>query len=328
MIAQITQNIRAYWVATASLLIAPTLAMAAPTCPTHAQPAGVARLADVMATGRFIAYVPSELRVIDGRTTPVNDASIEADLKVLRARFDGLITYSAHSGTERVPDVAAKLGYRAVIMGIYDINNKTERANVIAAAKRTSVVAGVSVGNETVYGKRHSFDELARAMTELRTAAPEVAIATTEPFHLLLEPAAVLALRQSDVVLANVHPVFEPWWRNAPDFNAAEFVVNVAGKLTDAYCGPVLVKETGVPTAPADKGFTPARQASFYAELQKQFPPTKTKAFAFFSSFDAPWRVNDTHPVPGYHPEEAHWGLYDDKRNAKPVVNNVPPLKR
>ncbi|MBL8642391.1 MAG: hypothetical protein JNK21_00545 [Rhodospirillaceae bacterium] len=281
-----------------------------------------------MATGRFIAYVPSELKVIDGKTTPVSEASLEADLKLLRPRFDGVITYSAHSGVERVPDVAARLGFRAVIMGMYDINNTAERANVIAAAKRTPVAAGVSVGNETVYGKRHSFDDLARAMQEMRTAAPTLAVATTEPFHLLVEPAAIPALRQSDMLMANVHPVFEPWFRAAPDFNAAEFVVNVAGDLSKAYCGPVLVKETGVPTAPVDKGFTPTRQASFYTELQKQFPPSRVKAFAFFSGFDAPWRVNDVHPVPGYHPEEAYWGLYDEKRNAKPVVKEIPALKR
>ena len=117
-------------------VLVPVAALSAPVCPST-QPAGVARITDVMATGRFVAYVPSELRVIDGKTTPASDASLEADLNVLRSRFDGIITYSAHSGTERVPDVAAKLGFRAVIMGIWDINNQTERANVIAAAKRT-----------------------------------------------------------------------------------------------------------------------------------------------------------------------------------------------
>ncbi|MBL8628786.1 MAG: hypothetical protein JNM81_04100 [Rhodospirillaceae bacterium] len=312
----------------AIVALLPFAAFAAPICPTHPVPAGLARIQDVMGAGRFIAYVPTALRVIDGKTSPVTEADLEADLKVLRPRFDGLITYSAHSGNERVADVAARLGFRAVIMGIYDIGNKTERANVAAAAKRTPIVSGVSVGNEVVYGQRGTFQDLARAMEELRKAAPGLAIATTEPFHLLVTPAAAPALLQSDIVLANVHPVFEPWFRAAPDFNGAEFVVNVAGDVAKTYCGPVLVKETGVPTAPTDKGFTPARQASFYKELQKQFIPSRTRAFAFFSAFDAPWRVNDAHPVPGYHPEEAYWGLYDEKRNAKPVVATIPELKR
>jgi exo-beta-1,3-glucanase (GH17 family) len=309
-------------------VVVPATVLAAPPCPQHAPPAGLKRIQDVMEAGRFVAYVPSELRVVDGKTTPVSDASLEADLKILRTRFDGLITYSAHSGVERVPDVAAKLGFRAVIMGMYDIADKTERTNVVAAAKRTPIMAGVSVGNETVYGKRHTFTELAAAIRDLRKDIPGVAVTTTEPFHLLVDPAAQSALRDMDVLLANVHPVFEPWFKAAPDFNGAEFVVNIANDLAKVYCGPVLVKETGVPTAPADKGFTPVRQASFYKELQKQFAPGRTNAFAFFSAFDAPWRVHDSHPVPGYHPEEAHWGLYDERRKAKPVVAEIPALKR
>ena len=104
-------------------------------------------------------------------------------------------------------------------------------------------------------------------------------------------------------------------------------MVKVTANLSEVYCGPILVKETGVPTAPSDQGYTLLRQASFYRELQKQFPPTPTKAFAFFSAFDAPWRVYDAHPVPGFHPEEAHWGLYDETRKAKPVVGEIPVLQ-
>ncbi|MDX2145112.1 MAG: hypothetical protein SFV19_17285 [Rhodospirillaceae bacterium] len=281
-----------------------------------------------MATGRFIGYSPTSLKVINGQPTRADEASIAEDLKVLRARFDGLITYASLNGAERIPDIAATLGYRAVIMGVYDPADATERAHVAAAARRQpNIVAGVSLGNETVYGGRGTFADLATAMDTMRQLAPNLAIATTEPFHLLLRPDAATVLRTSDILLANVHPVFEPWFNGAPDANAAEFVVNVARDLSHMYCGPILVKETGVPTAPADAGFTPARQAGFYRALLKQFPPDAMRAFAYFSAFDAPWRVNDVHPVPGHHPEEAHWGLYDEVRNPKPVVGEIPALK-
>lgn len=296
-------------------------------CPDHAPPAGLARITEVMATGRFVAYVPTSMQVINGVSSQADQASILEDLRVLRPRFDGLITYRSMSGEEFIPVAAAQLGYRAVIMGVWDPANTTEIANVLAAAQRQpGLVVGVSLGNETVFGKRRSFDQLAGAMTAFRKQAPGLAIATTEPFYLLLEPAAAAALRQSDILLANVHPVFEPWFRNAPDFNAAEFVTNVTAQLGEVYCGPILVKETGVPTAPTDKGFTPERQASFYQALKKQFLPGARRAFAYFSAFDAPWRAYDAHPVPGEHPEEAHWGLYDELRQPKPVVGEIPLL--
>jgi exo-beta-1,3-glucanase (GH17 family) len=301
-------------------------AVAAPVCPDRPAPMGLARLQDVMATGRFVAYQPTGLQVFDGRPTHADEAGIAEDLKMLRPRFDGLITYSALNGAERVPDVAAKLGFRAVIVGVWDIHDVAERANAVDLARRQPIVAGVSLGNEIVFGRRGSFADLAAAMHEFRVHAPHVAVSTTEPFHLLLEPAAVPALRAADVVLANVHPAFEPWFAAAPAANAAEFVVRVTDRLAAAYCGPVLVKETGAPSAPVEKGFTPERQAAIYVELQKRFAPSLTRAFAFFSAFDAPWRAFDAHPVPGPHPEEAHWGLYDAQRRPKPAVAEIAPL--
>jgi hypothetical protein len=88
----------------------------------------------------------------------------------------------------------------------------------------------------------------------------------------------------------------------------------------------VLIKETGIPTAPAENGFSAARQASFYKELQLRLPPTRALAFAYFSAFDAAWRVTDWHPTAGFHPEEAHYGLYFENRKPKPVVSVIPKL--
>lgn len=280
-----------------------------------------------MLRGRFVAYVPTAFKVIDGRVRQADEASIVADLQVLRPRFDGVITYSSVDGVERVADAAARLGFRAVIMGLLDPGNAAEWANLIAAAKRhPALVAGVSVGNELAFGKRGDAASIAKAIAELRREAPTLAVATTEPFHLFLEPAWQEPLRELDFLLANVHPVFEPWFQNARDDDAAQYVVNVAGLLAAQYCGPILVKETGVPTAPSERGFTVERQASFYRVLQTKFANTATRAFAYFAAFDAPWREFDVHPVPGPHPEEAHWGLYDEARNPKPVVAEIPLL--
>ncbi len=290
--------------------------------------AAMARLASVMATGRFVAYQPTSLQAIGGQITQAEPSSIRADLKVLRTRFDGLITYTAIHGAEAIPGIAASLGYRAVIVGIWDPFDESEITAALEAAKRyPQLVSGVSLGNEVVFAKRHGFPELTAAAVLLHRRAPQLPISSTEPFHLLYDDSAVPLLDQLDFLLVNVHPIFQPWFRDAPDSNAAQFVVNVVSKLTEHYCGPILVKETGVPTAPASSGFTEERQASFFLELRQAFPPTRRRAFAYFAAFDAPWRAADAQPVPGEHPEEAHWGLYDGKRNPKPVEARIPLLK-
>ena len=289
--------------------------------------ASLGRLQQAMAHGRFVAYQPTALRIVDGNATEADAASIAADLTVLRSRFDGLITYGALHGAERIPDVASRLGFRAVIVGVWDVTDDEEIGNALAAWQRhPQLVVGVSLGNEVVFGKRGDFPSLATRIDAVRQRAPGLPLTTTEPFHLFLDSVAAPVLARIDMLLANVHPVFEPWFVSAPDANAAQFVVNVVDLLANVYCGPILVKETGVPTAPEAAGYSPLRQASFYRNLGERFAPTSLRAFAYFSAFDAPWRVADAHPVPGYHPEEAHWGLYDENRKPKPVVATIPLL--
>ncbi len=71
------------------------------------------RIENVMRTGRFVAYDPTSLQFVNGRATRADETSMLEDLKVLRPRFDGLITYTSANGADKVADVAAKLGYRA-----------------------------------------------------------------------------------------------------------------------------------------------------------------------------------------------------------------------
>jgi exo-beta-1,3-glucanase (GH17 family) len=282
-----------------------------------------------MAHGRFIAYQPTSLQVVDGRQTNADPSSIRADLVVLRPRFDSLITYGAAHGAEAIPAIAASLGFRALIIGVWNPFDAAEVKAAISAAKdNPTLVAGLSLGNEMVFSRRKSVAELSAVIAGVRAKVPQMPISTTEPFHVFYEPAASVLLGRLDFLLMNVHPIFQPWFHDAPDSNAAQFVVNVASKLTHTYCGPILVKETGVPTAPEAAGFTDRRQASFYRELRRRFPTSSERAFAYFSAFDAPWRVYDENPVPGSHPEEAHWGVYDARRRPKPVVLQLPLLPR
>lgn len=281
-----------------------------------------------MAQGRFIAYQPTSLQVSDGQLTQADPASIRADLEVLRPRFDGLITYGAIQGAERIPDIAAKLGFKAVIMGVWDVRQPAELNNVIAAAQRQpGIVVGVSLGNERIFAGEIGYAELAAAVDKAHQLAPRIAIAASEPFHMFQKPQAAELLGRLDLLLPIVHPVHQPWFRQAPAANAAQFVDNVLNDLAAVYCGPILAKETGVPTAPADKGFSTAMQADFYRALAKRVPADRSRAFAYFSAFDAPWRVHDVTAGGGTYPEEAHWGLYTEKRVAKPVIDLIPPLR-
>ena len=301
----------------------------------------VARLREAMGHGRFIAYQPTSLQVTNGVSTQADPDSIRADLEVLRPRFDSLITYGSIDGAEAIPGIAASLGYRAVIIGIWDPFNATALSAALTAAKNNPrVVVGLSLGNEMLFFHRHSAAELVELLDELHAQAPQLALSTTEPFQMFERPEAGPILQRLDFLLPNVHPIFQPWFHGAPEGNAVQFVVNVVSDLGRDYCGPILVKETGIPTAPEVKGFNEKKQASFYEELGHRFAESEApksagsgravgdRAFAYFAAFDAPWRLQDGGPAAGQRPaeEEAHWGLYDEKRRPKPVVASIPLL--
>jgi exo-beta-1,3-glucanase (GH17 family) len=306
-------------------------------CPDNpaARPA-VGRLREALAHGRFVAYEPTSLKVLNGKVTPADAASLRADLEVLRQRFDGLITYDAIHGNEALPAIAAALNFRALIIGVWDPLDESEVNAAIEAAHRfPQLVTGISLGNELLFSRRVQAAQLAARIARLRQRLPGTLLSTTEPFHVYLDlghgAGTSSLLGQLDFLLVNVHPLFQPWFRDASDATAAQFVVNVLNELAPLACGPTLVKETGEPTAPASAGLSPERQASFYRELRARLRPSPVQAFAYFAAFDEPWREFDALTVPGgaapaAHPEEAHWGLYDSARRPKPAARELPPL--
>ncbi|HVH83151.1 MAG TPA: hypothetical protein VM713_02435, partial [Steroidobacteraceae bacterium] len=116
-----------------------------------------ARLERAMAEGRFIAYEPTSLQVVDGRTHDAEPASIRADLEVLRPRFDALITYDAVHGAQAIPAIAAALKFRALVVGVWDPADPTQlNAALKAARDYPQLVVGLSLGNEAIFARRSS----------------------------------------------------------------------------------------------------------------------------------------------------------------------------
>jgi exo-beta-1,3-glucanase (GH17 family) len=317
------------FLALACLATLPTWCGAAQAVCAHSGTAAAAlgRLRIYLAQARFVTYEPTSLEVRDGRVHEAEADSIRADLTLLRSRFDALITYDAVHGAQQIAPIAAQLKFRALIIGVWNPLDPAQIDAALASARAfPQLVAGLSLGNETLFSHRADEAQLAAAFAAVRTRAPQLPLTTTEPFHLFEAAPGSGLLPLMDFMLVNVHPVFQSWFHTATDATAAQFVVNVAGQLQQGYCGPILIKETGMPTAPAGAGYSDQRQASFYQELRSRLPPRPLLAFSYFSAFDAPWRVQDATGVPGPHPEEAYWGLYDSMRRPKRAVDQLPPL--
>ena len=261
-------------------------AAAAPLChrSSAAAPA-LLRLREALAHGRFVAYQPTALKVVDGRFSNADPASIRADLEVLRGHFDSLVTYDAVHGAQDIAPIAAALKFRALIIGVWEPADATQVGAALDAARRfPQLVVGVSLGNEALFSPSaptpHSFwprspgcapgaaaaTDHQRAVSPLRGTSGRCA---PRPARL---PAGQCASGSSS-------PGSDE--RHGGDRRA---VRGQRQRLARGYCGPMLVGER----RPGSRrrrpgGYSSARQASLYKELRQRLPPGPMRAFTYLA---------------------------------------------
>lgn len=281
----------------------------------------IERVQKAVETVRFVAYTPTGLSILPERVEPASPESIRADLKILRRDFQGLVMYASTGGQEHIPKIAQEFGFKALILGIWDPLSETEINNALQLARAyPELVVGISVGNETLLAERNDWPALRDAMRRIRKDLPHTAITTSEPFFRYVSDTAAEFLAEQDFLLPIVHPLFEPWFKKAQTEQAVDFVVQVAARLKAASDKPILIKETGLPSGPSERGFSTANQTAFWLELARRLPATAQLNFVYFEAFDHAWKVQNALPEFGYMPEEAHWGLYQENRQAKPAL--------
>lgn len=281
------------------------------------------RLADALAQDRFVAYVPRSFSTLHGAVQAASAAGIRADLAILRRHFSGLITYGIDHGQEAIPELAVAAGFRSIIIGVWNPADRAELARAIALAQRhPRHVVALVLGNEGLFWKRYSATDLRAAAAHVRARLPGIALGSSEPFAVYVDSPDAAALLELDVLLPNVHPRFETWFRPDNVAQAADFVVQVLAKLHALTPRPVLIKETGLPSAPTAQGFSEARQAEFWRVLRTRIPAGPRQNVAAFEAFDAPWKPRELEDEFGrLEPSEAHWGLFRSDGSAKPAVD-------
>jgi len=292
--------------------------------------AGTPNMDTALKNARFMSYTPRSFSVVNGLAQPASLEGITEDLRLLRADFDSLITYSCGNGLEHVPAVAEKLKFLAIIVGIWDPKSEIEIQNAIRLAKKhPKLILAISIGNEGIYAGHYAPADVEKTVLRIRKELPSVSLSTSEPFFLYLKPEYFDFFNKLDLLLPNIHPTFEKWFNPSDAKNGAAFVLNVANKLQSQYPKPLIVKETGLPSGPASMGFTEAHQSAFWSEILKQSLASETRAVSCFEAFDAPWKPVVTK---GYFPgsdhfQEAYWGFFTVDGKSKPVVNAIRSIR-
>jgi exo-beta-1,3-glucanase (GH17 family) len=253
---------------------------------------------------RYVAYSPTGWNPENPKSLFPADESLRKDLKVLReAGFEGLVTYGGRVSTA-VPKIAGEVGFRGILLGVWDPNSVVEMEEVKLAA-RNPLVVGIIVGNEGLMFKRYDLQSLHNAMGAMKRATGKP-ISTTEIIESYL--ASTELIEWSDFLAPNAHPFFHGKGMKQPR-RAVEWTSVAYRELSQRAAGkPLLFKEVGLPSG-GEAGLSEENQAEYYALLQE----TDTK-FVFFESFDSPWKSGAVEP---------HWGLFRANRSPKRVVKEI-----
>ncbi|MFO1152280.1 MAG: hypothetical protein U1E42_01260 [Rhodospirillales bacterium] len=269
----------------------------------------------------LVAYNPSGFdprRPLPADGYPASE--IRADLAALRPGFDGLILYAYQPGlTPVIAAAAAELGFRAILLGIWDPKSAIERDGIVQLAQRHGhrLALAVVIGNEGINDNRYDLTNLRTAADDLARRLPGVRlpVTTSEP----VGDYGWAPLRAfGDFLAPNIHPALDRGDLTAND--AALWARRKALAVANAAGKPVLVKETGFPHA-GSPAFSPESQRAFwtaYTDAGLRESTGRSGGTAFFAvafeAFDAPWKGE----MLG-NPVEGHWGLLSVERAPSPA---------
>ncbi len=268
----------------------------------------------------MIAYVPTGFDPRQPPGGPWPAERLRADLAALRPAFNGLVLYDYRPDvTPGVLEQAAALGYRAVLLGIWDPRSEGEIAGTAELIRRWGdrLALAVIIGNEGINDNRYQVADLEHARDALRERlgplGVTVPLSTSEPAGDYGWP-PLLAF--GDFLAPNIHPAIDQA-ALAPEA-AVAWVHGRAKAIGRAAGRPVLVKETGLPNG-GGEAFSPDRQQAFWrAWLARgrltRIGQTFISSAAAFEAFDAPWKSEQLQS-----PLEGHWGLMSVERRPYPA---------
>jgi exo-beta-1,3-glucanase (GH17 family) len=285
---------------------------------------GMGKLKHSLRDVRFVAYSPTVFNPLPDQRVPATAETIRTDLEVLGHYFDGLIIYSCITelGMDKVVPIAQKLGYRAIILGIWNITSQAEIQTAVDLVRsHPDLIVGLIVGNEGLTMGHYDWEDIEVAVPHLRSLLPGLPLSTSEPIGAYGD---IDLLDIVDFHTPNIH-----WWFSGDDRRdyqgAVKWLQDRIAAIQSFSEKPILVKEASLPSGPAPHA-SEEIQMNFWKTLLETIENTETLAIAFFEAYDAgDWKTitnpSDVSAV------EKNWGAFTNDRQPKPVVDVLPKIR-
>ena len=234
----------------------------------------------------------------------ISDEQIQRRIDTVKPYTKWLRTFSCTDGGERVPAIAKKNGLKTMVGAWLSDNpelNEKEIANLIQVAKDGNADL-VAVGNEVLYRKELSEEELLEYISRLKKELPGIPVGYVDAYYEFVDRPAIT--EACDVIFANCYP----FWEGCHIDYSLLYMKNMYQSAVNAAGGKkVIITETGWPNrGSAFEGSEPSHDNAlrYFINAQKWSMEEDIDMF-YFSSFDENWKKDSEGDVGAY------WGLWD-----------------
>ncbi len=244
----------------------------------------------------------------------IHRSAIKEDLLKLKSITNCVRIYRLKNGLEHVPAVADELQMEVILSvnvtnqyANYTQENDSIVQRAIEFANRHSSITRILVGNEVLFFKRLTPQELLRYVRTVKQAVRQpVSIADVSVVFFQRARYAQL-IQELDFIGLHIFP----HWYNVASPESVNFVFSHLKKIQEMYPDKsLLIMEIGMPSGglPSKGRVWPGvfRQAQFTREFAQQ-ANARGIFFNYMEAFDQPWKANDG--VAGAN--EQHQGLFD-----------------
>jgi exo-beta-1,3-glucanase (GH17 family) len=240
----------------------------------------------------------------------LTEEQIRRRMKIIAPYTKWIRSFSCIEGNELVPKIAREFGLKTLVgawLGDDKELNEKEIEGLLALAKE-GYVDIAAVGNEVLYRKDLTEEELLEYLYRVKEAIPEVQMGYVDAYYEFSVHPKITEL--CDVVLANCYP----YWEGCHIDYSLIHMKQMYYQASHAAKGKkVIITETGWPSKGDNLGDAhPSEENAikYFINAQKWSAEDDIEMF-YFASFDESWKVGAEGDVGAY------WGLWDKQEKVK-----------
>jgi exo-beta-1,3-glucanase (GH17 family) len=240
----------------------------------------------------------------------LTEEQIRRRMKIIQPYTKWIRSFSCIEGNELIPKIAKEFGIKTLVgawLGKEPEKNEQELSALIELANQ-GFVDIAAVGNEVLYRKELTEDELLGHIERVKLAIPNIPVGYVDAYY---EFSARPKITEAcDVILANCYP----FWEFCHIDYSLMYMKQMYYQAKQAGGSkPVIITETGWPSQGEDHhGALPSKESALRYFLNTQLWSQKDDINIFyFTSFDESWKVGTEGDVGAY------WGIWDKDENLK-----------